>query len=103
MPEDDSLKSAYELAMERLRAQDREDGIEEDRPLSKEQKQEIARIRQEAKAKLAELEILHEDAVTAAGGDPEKLQKVEETYRIDRERVESRMESAIARVKRGRG
>jgi hypothetical protein len=101
MPEDESLKSAYELAMERLKAQDREDGIEEDRPLTEEQKDEIARIRQEAKAKLAELEILHEDAVAAAAGDPEKLQKVEESYRTDRDRVESRVESAVARVKRG--
>jgi hypothetical protein len=100
MPEDESLKSAYELAMERLKAQDREDGVEEDRPLTDEQKEEIARIRQEAKAKLAEMQILHTDALMAAGGDPEKLQKVEETYRADRARVESRTESAIARVKR---
>ena len=99
MPEEGPLKSAYELAMERLKAQDHEDGIKEDRPLTKKQKQEIARIRQEAKAKLAEMEILHTDALMAAGGDPEKLQKVEETYRADRARVESRMESAIARVK----
>jgi hypothetical protein len=101
MPEDEALKSAYELAMERLKAKDREDGVEEERPLTQKQKQEIARIRQEAKAKLAEMEILHTDALMAAGGDPEKLQKVEETYRADRDRVESRMESAIARVKRG--
>lgn len=100
MPDDESLKSAYELAMERLKAQDREDGVEEDRPLTDEQKEEIARIRQEAKAKLAEMQILHADALMAAGGDPEKLQKVEEAYRADRKRVESRMESAIARVKR---
>jgi len=99
---DESLKSAFELAMERLKAQDRENGIEEERPLSDEQKQEIARVRQEAKAKLAEMEILHTDALMAAGGDPEKIQKVEESYRADRGRVESRMESAIARVKSGK-
>jgi hypothetical protein len=101
MPEDESLKSSYELAMERLKAQDREAGIEEERPLTAKQKEEIARIRQEAKAKLAEMEILHRDALAAGGGDPEEIRKVEESYRADRDRVESRMESAIARVKRG--
>ena len=103
MPEDEPLKSAYELAMERLRAEDREAGVEESKPLTDEQKQEIARLRKEAKAKLAELEILHRDAVAAAVDDPEKLQKVEEQHRVDRERVESRLESAVARVRRGEG
>ena len=103
MPEDKPLKSAYELAMERLRAEDREAGVEEPKPLTDGQKKEIARLRQEAKAKLAELEILHRDAVTAAGDDAEKLLKVEEQHRIDRERVESRLESAVARVRRGEG
>jgi hypothetical protein len=103
MPEDEPLKSAYELAMERLRAEDREAGVEEPKPLTDDQKEEIARLRQEAKAKLAELEILHRDAVTAAGEDAEKLLKVEEQHRIDRERVESRLESAVARVRRGEG
>jgi hypothetical protein len=103
MPEDEPLKSAYELAMERLRAEDREAGIEETKPLTDEQKEEIARLRQEAKAKLAELEILHRDAVTAAASDAEKLREVEEQHRIDRERVESRLESAVARVRRGEG
>jgi len=102
MPEDETLKSAYELAMERLRAEDREAGVEERKPLTDKQKQEIARLRQEAKAKLAELEILHRDAASAAAEDPEKLQKVEEQHRIDRERVESRLESAVARVRQGK-
>lgn len=102
MPEDEPLKSAYELAMERLRAEDREAGVEEEKPLTDEQKQEIARLRQEAKAKLAELEILHRDAAGAAADDPEKLQKVKEQNRIDRERVESRLESTVARVRQGK-
>ena len=102
MSKDEPLKSAYELAMERLRAEDREAGVEEHKPLTDEQKQEIARLRQEAKAKLAELEILHRDAVGAAADDPEKLQKVKEQNRIDRERVESRLESAVARVRQGK-
>ena len=101
MPDDKPLKSAYELAMERLRSRDREEGIEATAPLTEEQKSEIARLRQEAKAKLAEVEILHKDALPSAQGDPEKIRVMEEKYRIDRERIESRLESAIARVRRG--
>ena len=105
---DKPLKSAYELAMQRLRAKDREAGVEEDAPLTAGQKAEIARLRQEAKAKLAEIEILHRDALreaaTAAasgkGGKPEELVKIEEQHRIDRERIESRLESAVAKVKK---
>lgn len=96
---DKPLKSAYELAMERLRAKDREDGVESSRPLSDEQKEEIAKIRREGKAKLAELEIFRRDALREAAGDPEKIREVEEKYAVDRGRVESRTESAVARVK----
>ena len=99
---DEPLKSAYELAMERLRAKDKEAGVEETRPLSEGQKQEIARLRQEAQAKLAELEILHRKAAAALRYDPAKpdaASTLEEQYRTDRARVDSRLESAIAKVK----
>ena len=100
MSDDEPLKSAYELAMERLRAKDRDSGVEESRPLTDDQKAEIARLRQEAKAKLAELEILHRKELAAAQ-DPAKRLEAEEKYRIDRGRVEDRLESAVARIKRG--
>jgi len=100
MKDDRPLKSAFELAMERLKAQDREEGIEE-KPLSDEQKEEITRLRQEAKAKLAELEILHRKNVAGTGGDPAKIAEAERNYQVDRERVVSRLESAIARVRSG--
>ncbi len=41
---DDGPKSAYELAMERLRKKDQEAG-EDDRPLTDEQKSAIAEVR----------------------------------------------------------
>ena len=95
--EDDApLKSAYELAMERLRAQDK--GRRE--PLTDEQKAEIARLRQEAEAKLAEMQILHRDELAAAAEDPAAVQKIEEHYQIDRRRVESNLESSVERVRR---
>jgi hypothetical protein len=64
---DEPLKSAYELAMERLKAKDREDGIVEEKPLTAPQKERIAELRLEAKAKLAELEILHRKNLAATG------------------------------------
>jgi len=88
--------------MVRLRAKDREAGVEEDAPLTAKQKAEIARLRQEAKAKLAEIEILHRDAASAAAGKAEDLAKIEERHRIDRERIESRLESAVAKVRKGK-
>lgn len=98
--EEEPLKSAYELAMDRLRAKDKEEGIEESTPLTEAQKEEIARLRQEAKAKLAELEILHRKDLTAVAADPAKTKEIQDKHRIDRERVDSRLESAIARVKK---
>ena len=102
MAEDEPLKSAYELAMERLRAKDREAGIDEPAPLTDEQKETIAELRRTAKAKLAEIEIMHRKQVAAAiSGDPAEIETLEERYQVDRGRVESKLESDIARVKRG--
>jgi hypothetical protein len=99
MPDDTPLKSAYDIAMERLRAKDREDGVPERKPLTGAQKREIARLRKEAEAKLAELEIMHRKDLESEQGDPEKLKKIEEHFEIDRGRIESALESAIAKVK----
>jgi hypothetical protein len=101
---DEPLKSAYELAMDRLRAKDKEAGVEEAKPLTGAQKEAIATLRQEAQAKLAELEILHRKARAALTYDPAKpdaASTLEERYATDRARVESRLESAIAKVKKG--
>ena len=54
-----------------------------------------------AKAKIAELEILHRDDVAAAEGDPQKRQKLEEHFEIDKRRVESALEDDVARVREG--
>ncbi len=100
MKDDGPLKSAFELAMERLKARDREEGVEE-KPLSEDQKEKIAGLRQEAKAKLAELEILHRKNLLQTGHDPAKLAELERNYQADRERVGDRLESAIARARSG--
>ena len=102
MAKEEPLKSAYELAMERLRAKDRDAGVDEPLRLTDDQKETIAELRQTAKAKLAEIEIMHRNQMaTAVAGDPEEIAKIEERFRVDRGRVESKLESDIALVKRG--
>jgi hypothetical protein len=99
--DDKPLKSAYELAMERLRTRDREEGVAEPKTLTAAQKRRIADLRRKAKAKLAEIEIMHRKELHAAMGDPAAVAQQEERYATDRRRVESKLESDIARVKRG--
>ncbi len=100
MPRNDTPpKSAYELAMERLTAQDRAAGIEK-RPLTGDQKKRIADVRQKAKASSAELEILRDQSIADAMGDPEKLAEINEHYEIDQKRVKSRLEDDVARIRR---
>jgi len=99
MTADQEPKSAYELAMERLRAKDRAAGIDEPKTLTEKQKQKIAELRRDAKAKIAELEIFRGGKINEAAGDPEKLAQVEEHFRIDHERIESRLEAEIRKVR----
>jgi hypothetical protein len=98
---DKPLKSAFDLAMDRLKARDLAEGVEETKPLTKAQKERIAQLRTEAQAKLAELEILHRKNV-AGTSDPAVLAKIEENYAIDRGRAESRRDSEIAKIHAGK-
>jgi hypothetical protein len=93
-------KSAYELAMERLRQKDKEAGVEE-RPVSEEQRTAIAEIRRTYEAKLAEREILHQSSLGKAR-DPEAVAALEDEYRRDRERIGAERDRKIeqARAKR---
>jgi hypothetical protein len=87
VPEDEAPKSAYEIILERLKKRDREDGVEE-RPLSGEQKVRIAELHRVYEARLAEREILHQSSRRKAP-DLETLDRLEEEYRRDRERIAS--------------
>jgi hypothetical protein len=99
MADDTPLKSAYELAMERLRRQDRKAGVKARKPLSRAQKEKIARLRKQAEAKLAELEIMYRKDLAATGGDPEKIRELNEHLETDRGRVESSTEAAVEKVR----
>jgi hypothetical protein len=94
---DDAPKSAFELAMERLRQKDREAGVAE-RPLTKEQKAAIADIRTVYEAKVAEREILHQDALRNARSH-EEVAKLNDEVQQDRERFARDRDRKIAEVK----
>jgi hypothetical protein len=99
MSEDDAPRSAYELAMERLRKKDAESGAES-RPLTDEQRAAIAEVRNFYEAKSAEIEVLHQSALRRAA-EPEARALLEEHYRRDRERLNSERDGKIARIRRG--
>ncbi len=98
MADDKPLKSAYELAMERLRKNDAEAGIES-RPVSDRQKAAIAEIRNFYEAKLAEQQVLHQSTLRKTA-DPAAREALEAEYRRERERLASERESKIEKVRR---
>jgi hypothetical protein len=94
---EEAPKSAYELAMERLRRKDREEGVEE-RPLTDEQRERIAEARRVAEARFAEREILYQSNLRRAG-DPDAAAALEDEYRRDRERIASDRDRTIAEIR----
>jgi hypothetical protein len=100
--EDDAPKSAYEIILERLKRQDREQGVEE-KPLSDEQRERIAELRKIYEARLAEREILHESSLrkAAQAQDAEAFERLEEEYRRDRERIGSERDRKIDEARKG--
>ena len=91
------MKSAYELALERMERE----GIERPREeaLSEATKQAIGEARRVTEAKLAELEILHHDQL-AKLEDWDKRAEQEELYRRDRERITAEGEAKVAKLRR---
>ena len=99
MSEDDAPKSAYEIILERLKKKDRDEGVE-DRPVTDEQRARIAEVRKVYEARLAEREILYQSARRKAQ-DLETLDKLEEEYRRDRERIVSERDRKIDEARAG--
>jgi hypothetical protein len=97
---DDAPKSAYDLAMERLRKKDKEQSVEE-RPLTAKQKAAIAEARQFHQAKAAEREILHQAAMAAARTH-EEVDKLNEELRRDQERLTSDRDRKIAEIRKAK-
>ena len=91
------MKSAYELALERMEKQ----GIEKPREetFSNEVRDQIAEARRKAEARLAELEILHKDRLKGVY-DPVKRQEDEEEYVRERRRIEDDRDRKIEELRK---
>ena len=94
---DEAPKTAYELAMERLRRKDAVDGVEE-KVVTDEQKAEIAEIKRIYAAKIAEAEILHKSKLMGLF-DAEQRALVEQGHRRDLERLRDEQERKLAKLR----
>jgi hypothetical protein len=94
---DDAPKSAFELAMQRLRQKDKEANVDE-RPLTDAQKAAIAEVRQIFTAKTAEGEILHRAALRKAA-TREEVELLNEHLRRDLERLASDRDRKIGEIR----
>ena len=97
MSDDKPLKSALELAMERLRKKDEDAGVES-KPLSDAQKAAIAEARNFCEAKLAEREVLHHSKLRRVF-DPAERETLDQEYRRDRERLVSERDAKIEKIR----
>ncbi len=90
------MKSAYELALERMEKQ----GIERPRKdsLSDRDREQVAEIRRKSEAKVAELEILHKDRL-AKIGDPGLRQEEMADFQRERQRAEEDRDRKITKVR----
>jgi len=94
----DGPKSAFELAMERLRLKDKEAGVDE-HPLTDAQKATIAEARQVYEARVAEREILHQDALRKAT-TYEEVERLNEEFRRDKDRLATDRDRKTAEARR---
>ncbi len=90
------MKSAYEVALERLESQ----GIEKPSKgaLTDETRARVAEARQKARADLAQLEILHRDRL-ARLADPAARQEERDNYLRERLRIEERLERSVRKLR----
>ena len=98
MADDSAPKSAYELAMERLKKKDADEGIER-QPVTDAQKAAIAEIRNFYEAKLAEVDVLHQGKLRMMM-DPEVRAVAEQEFRRDRERLTTERDAKIEKARR---
>jgi hypothetical protein len=97
MVNDQPPKSAYDLAMERLKRKDVEEGVES-RPLTDKQKAEIAEVRSFYGSKIAEQEVMLQ-ARRRNSVDPAEREAIEQELRHVRERLASEREAKIQKIR----
>jgi hypothetical protein len=94
---DEAPKSALELAMERLKKKDAETGVVEHK-LTDAQKAAIAEARSIHEARVAEVQILHRSKQLGAV-DPAEIEKIEQEYRRDLDRLATDRDSRIKKIR----
>jgi len=101
MSDSGAPKSSFELAMERLRKKDAEEGVTA-QPLTDQQKAAIAEVRSLYDAKIAEQDILQQSAMkNMLGADPAEVEEVARRFRRERERLASERDTKVEGIRRG--
>ena len=98
MPAMGAPKSAYELAMERLRKKDEEAGLAQ-ATVTDDQKAEIADVRSTYAARLAQEEIMQQAALIGTF-DPAEREALAEEYRRTRARLTGERDANIEAIRR---
>jgi hypothetical protein len=94
-------KSSFELAMERLRKKDADEGVTT-QPLTDQQKTAIAEVRSLYDAKIAEQDILQQSAMkNLMGADPAEVDEISRRFRRERERLAGEREAKVESIRRG--
>jgi hypothetical protein len=93
-------KSAFEIAMERLRKKDADAGVSEQQ-LTDSQRQQIAEVRKICDAKLAEIEILLKGKL-AAVADEESLRALDAARKRDIQHATDERDRKIAKIRAGK-
>ena len=91
-----SMKSAYELAMERLEKED----PSTTKSLNDEQRKQLAEIDKRYDAKIAEKEIFLKDKINKA--DPQERHMIEEQLANERERLNDERETEKDKIRENR-
>ena len=92
-------KSSFELAMERLRKKDADEGVTT-QPLTDQQKTAIAEVRSLYDAKIAEQDILQQSAMkNMVGADPAEVEEISRRFRRERERLASERDTKVAAIR----
>jgi hypothetical protein len=101
MSDDAGPKTSFELAMERLRKQDAEEGVAP-RSMTDQQKSAIAEVRNLYDSKIAEQDVLQQSAMKGTlGGDPAAIDEVGRQFRRERERLASERDAKVEKIRRG--
>ena len=93
----DAPKSAYEIAMERLRQKDAAAGTEP-KPITDAQRAAIAEVRRIYEAQVAERKIMHQSTI-APVFDPAELEERGSELRRDLDRFERERDEKIKRIR----